>query len=154
MSYNEIPNILVDSVVLPNKPLSNLEIIDAAKKLSLCGFRGVFLRDTLPKKLKLNECGILNLDIAHWVMSFKKGNDKFHFDSYGVQPPSELIAYLKSPIFYNSKRVQQNGEVFCRHLCLFTFKQLLLGNNLQTVINYLIYNYNKNACRQIWKKWW
>ena len=49
MSYNEIPNILVDSVLLPNKPLSNLEEIDAAKKLSLRGFRGVFLRDTLPK---------------------------------------------------------------------------------------------------------
>ena len=32
MSYNEIPNILVDSVVLPNKPLSYLELIDAAKK--------------------------------------------------------------------------------------------------------------------------
>ena len=29
MSFNMIPNILVDSVVLPNKPLSNLEIIDA-----------------------------------------------------------------------------------------------------------------------------
>ena len=37
-----IPNILVDSVVLQNKPLSNLEKIDAAKKLSLDGFRGVF----------------------------------------------------------------------------------------------------------------
>ena len=47
-----IPIILVDSVVLPNKPLSNLEIIDAAKKLSLDGFRGVFLRDTRPKKAK------------------------------------------------------------------------------------------------------
>ena len=35
MTYNEIPIILVDRVVLPNKPLSNLEIIDAAKKLSL-----------------------------------------------------------------------------------------------------------------------
>ena len=58
MSYNEIPSILVDSVTLPNKPLSNLKIIDAAKKLSLYGFRGVFLRDTLPKKPKLNECGI------------------------------------------------------------------------------------------------
>ena len=45
-----IPNILVDRVVVPNKPLSNLEINDAAKKLSLDGFRGVFLRDTLPKK--------------------------------------------------------------------------------------------------------
>ena len=117
MSFNMIPNILVDSVVLPNKPLSNLEIIDAAKKLPLDGLRGVFLRDTRPTKTKLNECGILNLDSSsgdgtHWVMWFKKGKDKFYFDSYGVQPPSELIAYLKSPIFYNSERVHQDDEVF------------------------------------------
>ena len=44
--------------------------------------------------------GILNLDSSsvdgtHWVMWFKKGKDKFNFDSYEVQPPSELIAYLK-----------------------------------------------------------
>ena len=143
MSYNEIPNILVDSAFLPNKPLSNLDIIDAAKKLSLDEFRGVFLRKTLPTKSKLNECGTLNLDSssgdgAHWVIWFKKGKIKFYFDSYGVPPPSELIDYLKSPIFYNRERVQQNGEVLCGHLCLFTLKQLSLGNNLQTVINYLI----------------
>ena len=53
MSYNEIQNILVDSVVLPNKPLSNLEIIDASTKQSLSGFRGVCLRDTLPNKSKI-----------------------------------------------------------------------------------------------------
>ena len=53
MSYNEIPNILVHSAVLPNKPLSNLDIIDDAKKLSLCGFIGVFLRDTPPKKTNI-----------------------------------------------------------------------------------------------------
>ena len=140
MSYNEIPNILVDSVTLSNKPLSNLEIIDATKNLSLYGFRGVFLWDTLPKKSKLSECGILNLDSSsgdgtHWVMWFKKGKDKFYFDSYGLQPHSELIAYLKSPIFYNSERFQQNGEVFCGHLYLFSLKQLSLGNNLQAVIN-------------------
>ena len=96
MSYNEIPNILVNSVVLPNKPLSNLEIIDAAKKLSLNGFRGVFLRETLPKEAKLNECGILNLDSSscdgkHCAMWFKKDKDKIYFDIYGVQPPSELL---------------------------------------------------------------
>ena len=62
MSYNEIQNTLVDSVVLPNKPLSNLEIINAAITLSQYGFRGVFLRDALPTKTKLNKCGILNLD--------------------------------------------------------------------------------------------
>ena len=142
MSYNEILNILVDSVTLPTKPLSNFEIIDAAKTLSVNGIKGVFLRDTLPTKTKLNECGILNLDLSfgdstHWVMWFKKGKEKLYFVSYGVQPPSELIAYLKSQIFYNSERVQQNGEVFCSHLCLFALKQLSLGNNLQAVINYL-----------------
>ena len=77
----------------------------------------MFLRDTIHKKPKLNEYGVLNLDSSsgdgtHWVMWFKKGKAKFYFDSYGVQPPSELIAYLKSPTFCNSERVQQNGEVF------------------------------------------
>ena len=140
MRYNEIPNILVDSIFLQNKPFSNLGIIDAVKKLSLYGSRGVFLKDTLPTKTKLNECGILNLDSpsgdgTHWVMWFKKGKFKFYFDSYGVQLPSKLITYLKSPIFYKSERVQQNGEMFCGHLCLFTLKQLSVGNNLQAVIN-------------------
>ena len=73
------------------------------------------------KKPKLNECGILNLDLnlnfsgeeIHWIMWLQKCMDKFYFDSFEVQPPSEQIAYLKSPIFYNTERVQQNGEVFC-----------------------------------------
>ena len=130
-------------IVLPNKPLSNLEIIDATKKLLLYGFRGVFLRDTLPINITLIECGILNLDSfsgdgTHWVMWFKKGKEKLYFDSYGVQPPSELIAYLEPPIFYNSERVQQNDEVFSGHLYLFTLKQISSGYNLLTVINYLI----------------
>ena len=43
-------------------------------------------------------------------MWFKKGKDRFYFDSYEVQPSSELIAYLKLSIFYNSERVK--GEVF------------------------------------------
>ena len=93
------------------------------------------MRDSLPKKAKLHECGILNLDSSsgdgtHWVMWFKKGKEKFYFDIYDEHPPSELIIYLRSPIFYNSERVQQNGEVFCGHLCLFSWKQLCLGNNL------------------------
>ena len=68
----------------------------------------------------------------------QKGKNKFYFDSFDVQPASELMAYLKSSILYNSERVQQNGEVFFGHLCLFALKQLSLRNNLQAVINNLI----------------
>jgi len=49
---NEHP---IENVVLPNKPLSNFEIEDAVKNIGLKNFRGVFLRDTLPKKPKRNE---------------------------------------------------------------------------------------------------
>ena len=113
------------------------------KSYHCMNLEGYFWETLFLKSQKLNECGILNLDSSssdctHWVMWLKKGKDKFYFDSYGGEPHSEQIAYLKSPIFYNSERVQQNGEVFCGHLCLFSLKQLSLGNNLQAVINYLI----------------
>ena len=66
MSYNVIPNILVDSVVIPNKPLSNIEIIVAAKKLSLDGLRGVFLSDTLPKKIKIKRMWYSKFRFIFW----------------------------------------------------------------------------------------
>ena len=44
-------------IYLPNKPLSNFELEDAAKKLKIPYFREVFLLDTLPKKPNKKECG-------------------------------------------------------------------------------------------------
>ena len=75
MSYNEIPNILVDSVVLPHKPLSSLEIIDTAKKLSLYGFRGDIFERHSSYKNKIKRMWYLKSsgNGTHWVMWFKKG---------------------------------------------------------------------------------
>ena len=50
------------NVILPNKPLSNFELEDAAMKLKILYFRGVFLLDTLPRKSNKKECGIVNFD--------------------------------------------------------------------------------------------
>ena len=52
--------ISIKNVILPNKPLNNFELEDAAKKLKIPCFRGVFLLDTLPKKPNNKECGIVN----------------------------------------------------------------------------------------------
>lgn len=145
MDTNNVPFIAVGDVILPNKPLSNFELIQTAENLKIPDFRGVFLRDTIPKKPKRNECGILNLDTSggsgtHWVAWFKKGLDKYYFDSYGIQPPIELIQYLhctQSPILYNTEQVQQSDQVFCRHLCLYVLQQLSQKKDLQEIINYL-----------------
>ena len=69
--------ISADGVLLLNKPLSNFEIEDAIKKLDVSGFRGVFVRDTVPNKPRIKECGIANLGDSsgngtHWVAWLKK----------------------------------------------------------------------------------
>ena len=54
--------ISIKNIMLPNKPLSNFDLEDAAKKLKIPYFRGVFLLDTLPRKSNKKECGIVNFD--------------------------------------------------------------------------------------------
>ena len=44
--------IYVEGLVIPNKALTNLEILDAVRKLEIRRFRGVFLRDNLPVEPK------------------------------------------------------------------------------------------------------
>jgi len=57
---------------LPIRALSNYDIEKAVKDLKIKKFRGVFMRDTLPKKPLKDECGMLNINSSsrsgtHWV---------------------------------------------------------------------------------------
>jgi len=131
--------IQVENIVLPKKPLSNFEFADGMKKIGLKNFRGVFLRDTLPKKPKRNECAITNLydtsgDGTHWVVWFKCGNNKFYFDSFGLPLPTEFNDYL-GDVFYPTEQIQPRQEVFCGHLCLFVLKEMQKEKHLQEIIN-------------------
>ena len=132
--------ISIKNVILPNKPLNNFELEDVAKRLKIPYFRGVFLLDTLPKKLNKKECGIVNFDKSggsgtHWVAWYKNGKTKIYFDSYGVQPPTEVINYLGNSIYYNTDQVQPVREVFCGHLCLYVLKELSMGYKFQNIFN-------------------
>ena len=134
--------ISVENVMLPNKPLNNFELEDAAKRLEIPTFRGVFLLDTLPKELNKKECGIVNFDKSdgsgtHWVAWYKNGKTKIYFDSYGVQPPIKVFEYLESPIRYNTDQLQRAGQVFCGHLCLYVLKKLSVGHKFKSVLNKL-----------------
>ena len=69
--------ISVKNVMLPNKPLSNFKLEDAARRLEIPSFRGVFLPVTFPKKPNKKECDIVNFDKSgglgtHWVAWYKK----------------------------------------------------------------------------------
>lgn len=87
-------------------------------------FRGVFMRDSLPRIPREKECGIVNLDNStnngtHWV-AYAKIKDKIeYFDSYGnLRPPKELLKYLGLKIQYNYIDYQKNHPFNCGHLCI------------------------------------
>ena len=131
----------VEGLDLPNKPLTNFEIEQAARDLNINNFRGTFMRNQLPRKPRKNECGILNMDDSdgsgtHWVAWYKNGKFKFYFDSFGVQPPLELQDYLKRP-FYSTEEIQKRNQVVCGHLCLYMLKHLSNGEHPQDIINTL-----------------
>jgi len=72
---------------------------------------------------------------THWVAWFKRGNDKFYFDSFGLTPPTELNKYLNGDVFYPTEQIQARQEGFCGHLCLFVLKEMRKGKRLQEILN-------------------
>ena len=48
-----------------DKGLTNVDLLFYAKKLGIKHFRGVYMRDSLPKKPRKIECGIINLNTSH-----------------------------------------------------------------------------------------
>lgn len=125
--------------MLPNRALSNFDLLEFGKRY-LKYFRGVFMRDTLPRSEPWKyECGIINLDNqigsgTHWVAYYKNFNTIKYFDSFGdLRPPKEVLSYLGNNITYNYDTCQKINTFNCGHLCL----NFLLNSN-----------YNKNIIKK------
>lgn len=109
-----------------NRALSNLDLEKFVKLLKIPHFRGVFMRDTLPKKPRKIECWILNHDSAqstgtHWTALAKINDMAWYFDSFGnLRPPLEVMIYLgaRVKLVLNYKKYQNFDSVKCGHLCL------------------------------------
>ena len=103
--------------MIPVKPLSNWDLNHYADALNIRSFRGTFMRDNLPKKINRTECAIVNLDDTsgpgtHWVCYYSNEKESFYFDSYGLDPPDEIVDYLKNfpsgygkPLHYNTTEI-------------------------------------------------
>lgn len=105
--------------------MTDQDLQNYAHLLKIPNFRGVFMRDTLPRKPKINESGIINLDEyagsgTHWVAYKKTGNKVIYFDSFGnLKPPREFVKYMKKcKLYFNYDRYQNFNTVNCGHLAL------------------------------------
>lgn len=85
------------------------------------------MRDDLPNKIDVKECGIINLDSkrnagTHWTCYLKNKNEIIYFDSFGdLRPPVEVLKYFTTEpcsIYFNHNKYQTFSEINCGHLCL------------------------------------
>ena len=124
----------VQGLIIENKALSNHELIGYIKQLKIKNFRGVFMRDSLPKKQRRVECGIVNLadslsDGTHWVCYY----NGYFFDSFGLPPPLEIVEYLGENSEYNIYQIQKSGKI-CGHLCLYFLNRITKGMEFNDII--------------------
>lgn len=114
---------------MPRRPLTNVDLVKFVNVLKIPNFRGVYMRDRLPSKIKTKETGIVNLDTftgrgTHWTAYVKNKTEIQYFDSIGnLAPPLELVKYFSSDgqhntINYNFDRFQSLNAYNCGHLCL------------------------------------
>ena len=139
----------VFGVEILDKALTNFDLYEYVKKLKIRNFRGVFMRDTLPKSPHKVECGIINLNTSkeggtHWVCYFKNGLTRIYFDSFAQRSLLELQKYLKKSSEEGIGVIQRNTDIvqplntnICGHLCLFVLKALGDGWSFQQVLKHL-----------------
>ena len=122
-----------------DRGLTNFDILTYIDILKVPNFRGVFMRDELPKNPKPFECGIMNLNIhhqsgSHWVCYAKIGRARIYFDSFGQITPFEIQKYLKTKLEFqngipvierNTDIIQRPNTTVCGHLCLFVLTSLM-----------------------------
>ena len=140
---NEQNTINVRRVSIPVKPLTNLEIDHYAIQLKIKHYRGNYMRDTLPNKIKQNECGVVNLDSVknqgtHYVCYYRNKDTRIFFDSFGLPPPEEIIKYIGKPLQYNSTEIQERDSVICGAYCLYVLKALSDGYSFNEVWESLV----------------
>ena len=104
------------------------------------------MRDELNKNRKStdNECLVLNIDHSnnegtHWTCLFIKDGKLLYFDSYGYEPPLEVLNYYKGENrFYNSFKIQKYNEVICGHYCIYVLYKLSNGYDFYDILDELV----------------
>ena len=134
---------------IPDRSLTNYDLIKYVYMLKIPHFRGVFMRDSLPKRPFKKESGIVNLNTSrekgsHWICYYKDESKRIYFDSYGVETLEEIQNYLKKKNERGIAVIQRNTDIvqplntnICGHLCLFVLKALGDGWSFQQVLKHL-----------------
>lgn len=119
---------------------SDSELNKMAKDLGIKNYRGCYMKDQLKNLEPKNvECFILNFEDSdssgsHWSAVWHEGNSKIFFDSFGTNPPFELINYLGPGILSSTFQIQKINTDICGELCILILYLLDSGYSFEEII--------------------
>lgn len=94
---------------------------------------------------------------SHWVCSFVDLDAKkaYYFDSYGYEPPEEIVRFLErckkqgcTDVYYNDIRHQRKGSE-CGMYCLYCIICLIRGRPFYTICKNIVDDDTMNSFRDI-----
>ena len=135
--------------LMPPHPLTNFELekyYDNEPR-----FNGVYSRNNLPKKVKV-EAYVINLneyaDVGtHWIALFCNKSEIIYFHSFGVEHVPEKIKECvgNKNIIADIFRVQAKNSIMCGYFCIRFIDFMLAGKKLTDFTNVLSpYDFKKN----------
>src|SRR3977135_3209914 len=125
---------------------TDTELNKMAKDLNIKNYKKCFMSDELKNmKPDENECFILNFEDSnsngsHWSGVWKNGETKIFFDSFGTNPPQELVDYLGHGILCSTFQIQKINSNICGELCLLILFLLDRKHSFEEIILDIIYN--------------
>jgi hypothetical protein len=104
-------------------------------------YNGCYMRDQLPRNIK-NGFYIINMEPnsahgsgTHWVSFYIGSRILIYFDSFGVEPPNDVLALCKHRVlFWNKKTIQASTSTACGWFSIAFI--LICGKNQKVLNNY------------------
>ena len=137
---------------LPSRCLLDTELNEIARRLKIPNFKGTLMSDEVESVPSSgDQCAIVNLESSeqngsHWVTFSRLGSKRTYFDSYGQQPPVEILKQLKTKkehaqnlpaVKCNYLVVQKDGTTECGALCIYVLQKLSRGHPFDEIIHTL-----------------
>ena len=76
---------------------------------------------------------------THWVVVYNVGNLCIYFDSFGVDPPEEVLGRMRKTnkkMVMNTFRIQDLKSIKCGFFCMYLIDELLKGGEYIDVLVY------------------
>lgn len=100
------------------------------------GYRGVHMRDNLPKNIKAGQSIVINLDNSsgngtHWTALYRDKEKLNYFDSFGMAPPQELVdLFPRVKIVHNTHQFQPMSNTNCGAYSVYFIREMSSGTSV------------------------